>query len=37
VSLMKLFFLPTGIFVSYPDHVLEKFGFGRAHHRYCIS
>jgi DNA-binding MarR family transcriptional regulator len=32
-DLIELLFFAYRDFVSDPDHVLEKFGFGRAHHR----
>src|SRR5437660_8164166 len=32
-DLIELLFFSYRDFVSDPDHVLEKFGFGRAHHR----
>ena len=32
-DLIELLFFAYRDFVSEPDHVLEKFGFGRAHHR----
>ena len=33
IDLIELLFFAYRDFVSDPDHVLEKFGFGRAHHR----
>src|SRR6266513_5881536 len=32
-DVIELLFFAYRDFVSDPDHVLEKFGFGRAHHR----
>src|SRR5262250_387593 len=32
-DIIELLFFAYRDFVSDPDHVLEKFGFGRAHHR----
>ena len=33
VSLVELLFFAYRDFVADPDHMLEEFGFGRAHHR----
>jgi DNA-binding MarR family transcriptional regulator len=33
VTLVELLFFAYRDFVADPDHMLEKFGFGRAHHR----
>ena len=32
-DIIELLFFAYRDFVDDPDHVLEKFGFGRAHHR----
>src|SRR5437764_10674558 len=32
-DVIELLFFAYRDFISDPDHVLEKFGFGRAHHR----